>query len=345
MLGCCRAPAARASRMKRSCASADRPSRGSSLRATKRRMTESYAFHTAPIAPSPMSSCSSNLPTRRYCSVCGIARLSTGTDQCAHSPSGQQPAEHESQRVAQSYIRPSRARVASSTTTSRRGSTRSAILRNPSLLMRWSLAPPRRRGGTYFGGRTSSNTFAPVPITVPVLSSVPIAVLAWSPIRLPRNCKPVSSRVPASSSRTRPYVFFRFDVIVPAPRLAQRPITQWPTKPSCALFAYPRNTQLESSPRALERGRIAEHDASGGDGVAVAEQAVQVVGEQPLEGGDQVVGAVKHDARHLDRGGVRLRTVPRSSPSDAPSHRDAAAREAEGAVRERGSEPARREGR
>src|SRR3989442_1152390 len=94
-----------------------------------------------------------------------------------------------------------------------------------------------------------------------------------------------------------------------------------------------------------DRGRIAEHDASRGEGVAVAEQAVQVVGEQPLEGGDQVVGAVKHDARHLDRGGVRLRTVPRGSRSDAPSHRDAAAREAEGAVRERGSEPARREGR
>src|SRR2546422_3817229 len=50
------------------------------------------------------------------------------------------------------------------------------------------------------------------------------------------------------------------------------------------------------------------------------------------------VGTVKHDARHLDRGGVRLRTVPCGSRSDAPSHRDAAAREAEGAVRERGSE-------
>src|SRR4029077_9732014 len=37
-------------------------------------MTESYALHTAPIAPSPMSSCSSNFPTRRYCSVCGIVR-------------------------------------------------------------------------------------------------------------------------------------------------------------------------------------------------------------------------------------------------------------------------------
>src|SRR5713101_5375139 len=49
-----------------------------------------------------------------------------------------------------------------------------------------------------------------------------------------------------------------FDVIVPAPRFAQRPITQWPTKPSCALFAYPRKTQLDSSPRAFVRGPIAD---------------------------------------------------------------------------------------
>src|SRR5213593_3911480 len=111
---------------------------------------------------------------------------------------------------------------------------------------------------TYLGGRTSSKTFAPVPITVPVPSSVPIAVFAWSPIRLPSSCRPVSRRVPAISRRTRPYVFFKFDVIVPAPRFAQRPITQWPTKPSCALFAYPRKTQLDSSPRAFVRGPIAD---------------------------------------------------------------------------------------
>ena len=73
-------------------------------------------------------------------------------------------------------------------------------------------------------------------MTVPVDSSVPIAVLAWSPTRLPKNCRPVSSIVPPMSSRTRPYVFFRFDVTVPAPRFAQRPITEWPTNPSCALF-------------------------------------------------------------------------------------------------------------
>src|SRR2546427_434542 len=203
-------------------------------------------------------------------------------------------------------------RVASSTTTSRRGRTRSAILRNPSLLMRLAPAPPQANGGTYLGGRTPSKTLAPVPITVPVPSSVPIAVLAWSPIRLPRNCKPVSSRVPAISRRTRPYVFFKFDVIVPAPRFAQRPITQWPTKPSCALFAYPRKTQFDSSPRAFVRGH-------------------------------QVESAVEHDSRHLDRGGMRLRAGPRGSRSDSPSHRDATAREAEGAARERGSEPARRE--
>src|SRR2546426_6539606 len=150
------------------------------------------------------------------------------------------------------------ARVASSTTTSRRGSTRPAILRNPSLLIRPPLAPPQANGGTYLGGRTPSKTLAPVPITVPVPSSVPIAVLAWSPIRLPSSCRPVSRRAPAISRRTRPYVFFKFDVIVPAPRFAQRPITQWPTKPSCALFAYPRKTQLDSSPRAFVRGPIAD---------------------------------------------------------------------------------------
>src|SRR3989440_122903 len=150
------------------------------------------------------------------------------------------------------------ARVASSTTTSRRGSTRPAILRNPSRLMRAPPAPPQANGGMYLGGRTSSKTFAPVPITVPVPSRVPIAVFAWSPIRLPSSCSPVSRRVPAISRRTRPYVFFKFDVIVPAPRFAQRPITQWPTKPSCALFAYPRKTQLDSSPRAFVRGPIAD---------------------------------------------------------------------------------------
>src|SRR5437773_8148802 len=64
------------------------------------------------------------------------------------------------------------ARVASSTTTSRRGSTRPAILRNPSRLMRAPPAPPQANGGMYLGGRTSSKTFAPVPITVPVPSSV-----------------------------------------------------------------------------------------------------------------------------------------------------------------------------
>src|SRR3989454_3252906 len=78
--------------------------------------------------------------------------------------------------------------------------------------MRAPPAPPQANGGMYLGGRTSSKTFAPVPITVPVPSSVPIAVFAWSPIRLPSSCRPVSRRVPAISRRTRPYVFFKFDV-------------------------------------------------------------------------------------------------------------------------------------
>src|SRR5437763_15316059 len=105
--------------------------------------------------------------------------------------------------------------------------------------MRLPLAPPQANGGTYLGGRTPSKTFAPTPITVPVPSSVPIAVLAWSPIRLPRLVRPVSNAAPATSSRIGPYVFFRFEVIVPAPRFTQRPIAECPTKPSCALLAYP----------------------------------------------------------------------------------------------------------
>jgi hypothetical protein len=46
-------------------------------------------------------------------------------------------------------------------------------------------------------------------------------------------------------------------VIVPAPRFAQRPITEWPTKPSWALLAYPRKTQFDTSPRTLQRGPTA----------------------------------------------------------------------------------------
>src|SRR5881628_1031111 len=162
-------------------------------------------------------------------------------------------------------MRPSMRRVTWSTTTSRRGRTRSATVRKPSLLTRPDPGPvpplppaPQAKGATYFGGRTASNTLAPTPITVPVASSVPMAVFAWSPIRLPRNCRPLSSGVPPTSRRTGPYVFFRFDVMVPAPRLAQRPITECPTNPSCALLAYPRKTQEASSPRTLQCGPIAD---------------------------------------------------------------------------------------
>src|SRR5438132_28726 len=180
--------------------------------------------------------------------------------------------------------------------------------RNPSRLMRAPPVAPHANGGTYLGGRTASNTLAPVPTTVPVASSVPIAVLPWSPMRLPNNWRPVSSGVPATSSRTRPYVFFRFDVIVPAPRFAQ-------------------------------------HRAARGNRVGVAEQRPQVGVEQLLERGDQVVDAVQHDARHLDRPRVRLGPVPHGTRPHAPAHRDAAAREPERAVGEGGREPVRREGR
>src|SRR5438309_661913 len=68
MLGCCRAAAARASRRNRSRMSFVLPNLDPrSFKATYRRSTESYAFHTMPIAPSPRGSWSSNLPSRRYC--------------------------------------------------------------------------------------------------------------------------------------------------------------------------------------------------------------------------------------------------------------------------------------
>src|SRR2546421_122885 len=95
------------------------------------------------------------------------------------------------------------ARVASSTTTSRRGSTRPAILRNPSRLMRAPPAPPQANGGMYLGGRTSSKTFAPVPITVPVPSRGPIADARTGPPSTwafaPTHRGP-SSRAPARTS-------------------------------------------------------------------------------------------------------------------------------------------------
>ena len=46
----------------------------------------------------------------------------------------------------------------------------------------------------------------------------------------------VSSLASPMSSRTGPYVFFKFEVMVPAPRFTQRPSTELPTKPSCDLL-------------------------------------------------------------------------------------------------------------
>jgi len=59
----------RASRMKRSCASADRPSRESSLRATKRRMTSRTPSTRRP-SPFADELVQLELTDRRYCSVC-----------------------------------------------------------------------------------------------------------------------------------------------------------------------------------------------------------------------------------------------------------------------------------
>src|SRR5205823_8117282 len=48
--------------------------------------------------------------------------------------------------------------------------------------------------------------------------------------------------------RTGPYVFFRLLVMVPAPRFTHRPRYEWPTNPSCDLFAWPRKIDVLTSP-------------------------------------------------------------------------------------------------
>src|SRR3989442_33617 len=93
------------------------------------------------------------------------------------------------------------------------------------------------------------------------------------------------------------------------------------------------------------RGGIAEHGAPRGERVTVTEQGAKVVREQLLERRHQVVHATEHDSRHFDRRGVGLGPVPRCPRSDSPSHPYDAARESGGAVRKRGGQAARREGR
>src|SRR5690349_13857731 len=73
-------------------------------------------------------------------------------------------------------------------------------------------------------------------------------VLAWSPIIDPTNWSLVSFSPLGVHSDTVPYVFLRLLVVVPAPRLTQRPSTEWPTKPSCDLLAWPIRIDALSSP-------------------------------------------------------------------------------------------------
>jgi hypothetical protein len=74
---------------------------------------------------------------------------------------------------------------------------RVATVRNPSRLT-VSPSNPQAKGGTYVGGCGRPNTLEPAPTTVPVLSIVPIAVLAWSPNSVPTLSRPVSMRSPAT---------------------------------------------------------------------------------------------------------------------------------------------------
>ena len=53
-------------------------------------------------------------------------------------------------------------------------------------------------------------------------------------------------------------MFFRFDVVVSAPRLTHWPTTLCPMNPSCDLLAYPRNTLAVISPWIRHSGPMTE---------------------------------------------------------------------------------------
>src|ERR1051326_7235875 len=85
----------------------------------------------------------------------------------------------------------------------RLGITRLAILTKPSTSSNSAPAAPHANGGTQ-RGTGAPITLAPAPMAVPVDSRVPIAVLAWSPIRAPRLVRRGAPRPPGRSSRTSP---------------------------------------------------------------------------------------------------------------------------------------------
>ena len=85
-------------------------------------------------------------------------------------------------------------------------------------------ASPHEKGATILGGIAVPNTFAPAPITLPVVrpqADAGLGVIAEQ--RAEELHARVARAAPASTAATLPYVFFRLLVIVPAPRLTQRP--------------------------------------------------------------------------------------------------------------------------
>ena len=78
-------------------------------------------------------------------------------------------------------------------------------------------------GGTNRGAMPPHMTLAAVPMTAPVGIVVLIAVFTWSAMIAPKHIPPVSTGVPRIGTRTFPYVFFKSEFVVPAPRLTQLP--------------------------------------------------------------------------------------------------------------------------
>src|SRR5690606_19676802 len=128
-------------------------------------------------------------------------RIATADVEAIAARAGSQNVQRD--HVSRQYVAASESARSAVNSTLRRGMTRAAIRRKPSSVIR-SPSRPHASGGTNFGTGPGANTFAPEPMIVPVGSSVPMAVLAWSPIRLPRNVRPVSMDEAPASSRIGP---------------------------------------------------------------------------------------------------------------------------------------------
>ena len=96
---------------------------------------------------------------------------------------------------------------------------------------------PRRTAARTSAASARRTRWRPRDTTVPVASMVPIAVLAWSPNRVPRFCRPVSIRPAGHVEPHRAVGVLEVRGDGAAPRFTQWPTTLCPTNPSWLLLA------------------------------------------------------------------------------------------------------------